>query len=722
MSISFQSSIVLVLLTVVVSIAVTYYVYRHTVPAVPQGKRWMLIMFRSLAFTLTVMALFEPLVVVHSSNEELPAVAVLVDHSLSMSQQDRTGDRTAIVRSLLKSSMISRLASASDMRLLQFSHDVAPLHPDSLVMDGGTTDLSAALGATIQNSPSPLHSVILISDGNYNAGSNPLYDAERSRVPIYTVGIGDSTEQRDLAVSTLVTNTIGYVESSIPVDASLRASGLEGSTVTVSLYEEGKKIDEKNVVLPSTRSTAAEIPVQFLYTPRSEGMKKLTVAVTAQKNESTEKNNRRSVMIKILKNKMGVTVVAGSPSADVSAVMQTLQTDKNIAAVLFVQLPNGELKTLANTSLAQALTTSDCLILVGFPTVQSSASVIQSIRERVMARSLSTMFIAARSVDPQKVQQLEPILPITVTSARIDEQTVLPSLLPQHRFHAVVHMDAARFPLFAWEKLPPIYASFQTFAAKPEAQTLLAVKIQGVTLQNPLLVLRNVAQTKSLAMTGYGIFRWKLLAASGEETKGVFDVWFASVIRWLATRDNDAPFTVRPAKEFYAQGEPVGFTAQLYNENFQPTDNADVQLAIRTLTGEQASAVSLKSIGSGRYEGTSPGLSEGEYAYTAAALVGGDTAGISKGRLSVGEQAIEFAETKMNKVLLEQIAEKSGGAYFDAARFHDLVETILSRGDMKPHEKVTSNEYELWNLPSVLSVIVLLFATEWFLRKRWGML
>lgn len=723
MSLSFQASVILVLLFTTAAIALSVYIYRHTVPVVSRTQRSVLIALRSLAFALTLLLLFEPLLTLTSSDKEPPVVAVLVDHSLSMSHTDQTGRRDSVVQSLLASSSFASLASNSSLQLLKFSYAASLLSRDSLRMEGGSTNISSALQTAVKKTPASLRSIVLITDGNYNAGANPLYDAERSRIPIFTVGVGDTAEQNDLSVSKLITNSIGYIGVTIPVDAVIRSSGLPATTVAVSLWEEGKKIEEKNVSLVPSASGVSETPVQFSYTPASEGTKKLIVRVPLIENESTGKNNSRSALVKILKSKMNVVIIAGAPGPDVSAVMQSLNSDKNISPVLFTQLPNGELKTASATlSLNQSLSTADCAVLIELPTAQSTANTMQAVASSVRSRQIPILFIAGRQIDLQKLKEWEPLLPFTIANNRADEQTVLAHPMPQHTYHALVQTDAVRFPSFAWDKLPPIYASFQSFAAKPESQTLLGIKIQGVTLQNPLLAIRSAANTKSLAVLGYGIHRWKLLAGAGDETRGVFDGWFSALVRWLATRDQDSRLKVTPSKELYSQGEPVEFTGEVYNENFRPIENADLQLTIRTVEGEQTAATSLRSIGSGRYEGNTTGLREGEYVYRAVSLINGDTLATTSGRFSVGEQSMEFAETTLNKALLQQIASKSGGTYADASRFDSLVQRILSRPDMKPQERIRTSEFELWNLPAFLSVIVLLFGTEWFLRKRWGML
>lgn len=68
------------------------------------------------------------------------------------------------------------------------------------------------------------------------------------------------------------------------------------------------------------------------------------------------------------------------------------------------------------------------------------------------------------------------------------------------------------------------------------------------------------------------------------------------------------------------------------------------------------------------------------------------------------------------------MAISSGGEYSDANSFGSLLQTILQRSGMKPQELKQSREFELWNLPSFLTIIVILFGIEWLMRKQNGML
>lgn len=716
MTLSFQTPIIIVILFAVIAFAIAYYFYQYTVPQVSTAKRWTLTIVRGVALTLIFLSLCEPILQWIATEEKKPTIAVLVDNSLSMSQTDRRGNKEQQLRTLIQSDGLKEFSSSVDLQLFSFSHSVNPVSTESLTVNGGSTNISGALQSSLKNIDD-LQGIILVSDGNYNAGVNPLYDAEKSRVPIFTVGIGDTIEQKDISVSKLLTNSIGYVETEIPVDATIKTSGITPQQISVTLLEDGKVMEEKRIDVSSANGTA-EHSIRFLYTPTTDGVKKLSVRVSSVEGELTEKNNLRSALVKVLKNKLNIAVLSGAVSADVSTIMQTLNLDKNIASTLFYQLPNGEFKSQKeNVSFPSILQNADCLILIGFPTAQTSANNMQTIVQAITNISLPVLFVNARTVDLQRVRLMENIFPFTVSAERIDEQSVLPNVQSLYRFHSLVKTDRSE-----WEKLPPIFYSFSTFSSKPESQSLLGIKIQNVTLNNPLFLIRSVGNTKSAAILGYGIHRWKILAGSADETKDFFDVWFSNLIRWLSTREQDKRLKVEPSKEFYAQGEEIEFSGQVYNESYQPIDNADLRIALRSLKNSQRFETTLSSVGSGLYEGKIDGLAEGEYSYSAAALNNGDTLGSVVGRISVGEQSIEFAETKTNVALLQQIANSSGGEYADAETFNTLLEKISLRSDMQARSIVQTSEFELWNLPTFLTLIVLLFGIEWFIRKRSGML
>ncbi len=729
MSLSFQISWYVFILAALIGAAISFLVYRHTVPPVSAAKRYFLTALRSIALLLIVFALCEPLFRVTRHSSSPPVVAVLVDNSLSMTLADDAGNREEQLRSLLSSGALQRLSTTSRVNFYSFSTSLRESSVDSLQFNGATTDIGSALRSLKKKSIPQLKAVVLLSDGNYNAGENPLDEAGKLGVPIFTIGIGDSLEQKDILVQKLITNSIAYVQSAVPLDATIKATGFQNRKLAVSLLEDGKQISQQFITLqPSSTSGTSEYPVHFSFTPETNGIKKYTVTVSTLEGEITKKNNGKSVLVKVLKNKMRVAVIAGAPNADVSAIVQALHADPNIEATLFVQQTNGLFRNQPlPQAFGQTLSSTDCIALIGFPIDATAPSGMQYLVNAISSQSLPLFFVAGRTLNMQKLRQLEALLPFTVASERIDEQLVFPNISPVNQNHVLVEADGNSSPGGSdshadWNKLPPVFSSLTTFKAKSEALILSTVKVNNVVIDNPLLVARNVAQKKSFAVAGYGIWRWRLLAGASTETEKFFDSWISNVVRWLVTREEDKQLRVDPSKEIFSQGEAVDFLGQAYDANYQPMDNANIRVEITSSTSRERYETILQPLDKGRYEGTIEALPEGDYFFLASSTISGVEAGRTKGRFSVGEQSVEFADTKMNKSLLQQISALSGGEYTDPMQFDRLTNDIASRESMKLEEQTTTSEFELWNLPALLSVVVALFGVEWIIRKRSGML
>ncbi len=720
MSLSVQIPWLVFVLAALLGFTLSYVVYRYTVPPVAPSERYLLGALRGFALTLIILALCEPLFRLTHVSTAKPVVAVLVDNSLSMTLTDDSGNREEILRSMLSGRALRGESPNAQFELFTFSPSLHKLGKDSLRLTGTTTDIASAFHSLKGSALPELQAVLVLSDGNYNSGENPLYEAEKFGVPIFTVGIGDSLDQKDIVIQRLSTNSIAYVQSKVPLDATVRISGFENQKLAVRLLEDGKQIDLQYVDLPpSTSGHVGEYPVHFSFIPTESGVRKYTVSIPPQAGEVTGKNNTKSVLVKILKNKMRVVVVAGGPSADVAAIMQALRADPNIESFLAVQQPNGLYSNRPLSDIA-ALSSADCLILVDLPTETTTGSALQTISNLALTRELPVMFVAGRTLNFQKLRQLSSFLPFQTVSDKMDEQLAFPNIAPEQANHILVRVNDNG--LFDWSKLPPIYTSLGSFAAKAEAVVLATTKIQGFSINSPLLVERTAAGEKSFAVLGYGLARWRLLAGASRETETLFDPWLSNIVRWLTTRDESQHVRIDPVKEIFSQGEPIEFFGQAYDANYRPVEDAEMRVEISSSASKQRFETILHPLENGRYEGQIEALPEGDYAFAAAASSGETQLGKSEGRFSVGEQSIEFLDTKMNKPLLEQIAAASGGEFANSGQFDDLMKTIESRPFMKPENVTTTSEFELWNLPLLLSVIVALLGTEWFIRKRSGML
>ena len=210
------------------------------------------------------------------------------------------------------------------------------------------------------------------------------------------------------------------------------------------------------------------------------------------------------------------------------------------------------------------------------------------------------------------------------------------------------------------------------------------------------------------------------MAQGNSQTEQFLSLLLTNAVRWLTTKEEDKNVRITPTKETFTTVEPIEFTAQVYDDQLRPVDNAEVNVELHR--GKESIQIALNAIGSGRYEGAAEGLGEGDYTFIGKATADGKLYGDDRGRFSVGQMNVEFLETRMNKQLLEQIAYRTGGKYYDAANAGTIAKDLSSSIKFAPKEFIRTSEIELWNWQYLAALIVLLFGIEWFLRKRSGML
>jgi len=706
---------VLITVAAAAAVALTILAYRFTIPPVSRLLRTVLIILRTLGLFLLFLVLGEPLLSLVFHRTERPVLAVLVDQSKSMTIRDRGGDRKEILQNLIQSEPFQKLGSVADVTTGVFDTRMRMI--DSFASDSLTFQADATnIGDAIRQVRSELEgrnlqAVLLVSDGNATTGPNSLAEAEELGVPVFTLGIGDTSMSKDLLLQKVLANTVAYVGTKVLVNATLRSSGFERERVEVALLEDGTLRDQKTVTLePGIRQY--DVPLSFV--PSADGSRKITVEVSQLAGELSAQNNRSSVYVKVLKNKMRVLLFAGSPSADVASVRRAIQDDPNCTLKTFIERNSGQF--YEGTPMAEDVNNAECFVLVGYPTSASSTALLRSLADQCSAGK-GILTILSRTIDLQKLQQLQSVIPFVIPQRRGEEAHTFLSVVEAQRNSPILRsLPSAE----VWSKLPPVFVPDEPLKAKPESEILAFGRIQALSTTEPLLMLRRVNRTKSISLACYGFWRWGTYADGIPGAERLLENLMRNSIRWLVTTEDEKPVQVRPVKEIFAGTEPVEFTAQVYDENYLPLQEAEVFLSVER--GGQTSQLTLSSLGNGRFEGSFDPLPEGDYTYVASAFAAGDELAKQQGSFSVGGLNAEYMDTRMNRHLLQQIAARTGGKYYDPQDLSRLQRDVSALTDFRPRVVSIAHETELWNVRWMMALMIAFFSMEWFLRKRNGML
>jgi hypothetical protein len=698
--------------------AASWFVYRRTVPPIPRGRRIFLIVLRSLSLFLLLSFLFEPVMRLVFTSDQPSVVAVLLDDSRSMSMKDRAMDRKRVMNDVLSSSQFKNLAQSGSTLVFTFGPALQRFpgaFPDSLALTGDATDMAAALrGLASEKEALNLQSIVMVTDGAYNLGQNPVYEAEQLGVPIFTIGIGDSSEQKDVLITRVVANDLVYAGTEAPVDVTLKSAGYGGENLEVMLMEGTRSLDRKTVALATgTR----EYTLRLAYTPVGDGLKKYTVRISSLPGELTSGNNQKSFYAKVLKSKLRVLIVAGAPSPDLTTIRQVLIEEKKFDVRTFTQKTGDSF--YEGPLSADQLDSADCVLSIGYPTGATAGVSFALITNALTQQRKPLLLLAAKTTDYGKIVAWNSVLPFLLQTASPGEADVFFQPADAQRLNPILAMPQSG-GVSAWTRLPPIYKTQSTFRAKPEAVVLGFPRMQGVLLTEPLMLTRNLNKQKSMAILAYGLWRWRLMTQGTPDTEQLLPVFLGNSIQWLTTREDAKPVRVTTTKESFTRGEPVEFVGMVYDAAARPVDNAQVR--VNVTLGEKEYPSLLRPIGNGRYEGSIEGLDEGDYTFRATATSDAQTLGEDAGRFTVGELNLEFQDTKMNAPLLQELAHRSGGRYYSPDNLSSLAQDLATATAFAPRTSVHTTTLELWNWRYSLGAIVLLLGLEWFLRKRNGML
>ena len=723
---SFSTPAIFALACVLLSAALSIWSYRQTQPAVSSPRRWTLITLRTLSLAILLVTLLAPVVRFIFTSLHPSSIAVLVDRSASMSIADRSGERSSLVREILHSDL-SRILPKG-VRVLYYSFGTSFRGPmnqqDSLIPRPGTedevTDISAALrGISREEDRSTVRAALMITDGVYTAGENPIHATEGLGVPLFTVGVGDTAEQKDALISHVTANEMVYSGTSVPVDLTVKSSGFGGEQVDVTISEGTTVLARSKVTLPTG---SAETPSHLFFPVAEPGTHRFIARVSNLPGELTPVNNRREFTVRVLKSKLRVLLLSAAPDPDVAIIRQTLSEDRNLTVRARTQKIDGSFYEGVLSS--SELDSADCLITIGVPSQSTAASSVELVRATIERRDLPVLFIAGRNLDYRRLQAMIPTMPVSV-----DQSASQPGSSQPLEVEFVPDPAQKINPLIAtgndgssagWTRLPPVFKSRISSRLREGSILLGSPKVRTVVLPEPFMATRSIAGSKSLAILGYGLWRWRLMAQGNVETSGLLASFLSSAISWLSTREEDRTLRVAPERDRFSRGEAISFDGQVYDATAHPVENASVKV---TVTGnDQRLQTDLRPVGNGRYQGNFEGLPSGSYSYTAEATTDSLVLGRDRGLFSVGGMDLEFLDTRMNADLLRQLALRTGGVFVPAADISRLRDSLKARTALAPSEELRSETLELRRWPYSLGILVLLLAAEWILRKRGGML
>lgn len=639
-----------------------------------------------------------------------PVLGVLVDDSESM-RLESEGTAGSAANDILQT-LVRMPEHPGTTRLFAFDVQGRELSAaESLRFAGDATDISRGLGdmrRALQEDH--LRAALLVSDGRYNMGRNPVHAATEFGIPIHTLVVGDTLEHRDLQIRRILTNDVGYVNREQPVQVLLRSQGLPEQSVDVRLLHADTLVASAALRLPGGSASGS---AEFVFRPGAAGLKQLSATVTRQEGEVTYRNNAATVAVRVLESRPRVLLVAAGPGPDLSAVRRFLEEGDGAEVDSYVQKDAGLFYEGAFSAPADGY---DLIVLAGFPGPSAPPAALDFVRFAAeggtplffMASPLTDLALLGTSLGSYL-----PAVPLGLNPAQREAVFVATAAGLQHP--AMDFADAAAFG-----QLPPLTTSHAQWEISVDARVLAVTRDQDLGAEEPILVIRSRAGSRTAALLGARTWRWNNLPVDLANYEEYWPTLFDALTQWLTAPEDNRLVRVSPVETAFAGGTPVQLLGQAYDESLNPHDDAVIGVEI-TLPDGSRLPYQMEPVGNGQFVLNLGALPEGTYGFEAEATREDQLLGSDTGVFTVGALQLEYRETRADAPLLRQLATRSGGAYFSSATLGSLAEVLRADSTFAPEVRILARERDLWHWFPVFCLVVLLLAAEWVLRKRAGL-
>ena len=710
--------------------------YSGAIVPLTRGRRACLSLLRAVTLLLIIACLLRPVRVVPPDATSDAVVPILVDVSRSMRLGDAGGrSRIDAARDLLERGVLPGLAGRFRSEVWTFGNTLEKSAANTFNATDARSDLSGALRNVRERyRDRRVAALIVISDGGDTGRDEAATVVDAADVPIYTLGVGSTRLPLDFEVLDVSAGEAALTDSSIDLAVAAVSHGGTGP-FDLRVLENGRPIDVRRVTPDGDGSPVREV---FTVSPPRETTTLYTVEVPSSAGELVLENNRRSVLVEPPGRRRQVLVVEGAPGFEHTFMKRALAADPGMEvdsvvrkgrdaqghATFFVQSTADRAPKLSAgfPDSRETLFQYDAVLLANIEPDALSRAQLEMAAAFVAERGGGLLVLGARSFDQRGLvgTPLEEVLPLGLSgrgngivraSARGGAVRAV-SVTAEGLSHPVMRIGAnADDTAKRWRSVPLLAGVAGLGAPQPGGQVLALVHAPDGS--RPLIAVQRYGQGRSMIFTGEAAWRWRMQLPSADRT---YELFWRQAARWLAAAAPD-PVSIA-AVDGVAPGEASTIGVDVRDDAFAPVTDADVSIRV-TLPGGETKDVrsAMTDSRTGRYTGELRFEQPGIYRVAAEARRGSTVVGSSQRSILVGGTDREMADPRLNEDVLRRVARASGGQYLAAADVSRLADLVSGAGSQPAAPRLE----DIWHNAWIFTIIVMLLACEWTLRRRWGL-
>lgn len=685
-------------------------------------------LLRLIIIAVVLLTLNQPEVTQEFRPDEQPVLAILHDISNSMQTRDASDFTQASQPARTRAESVSPLIAPDLWKPARDRVEiVTEPFSSSLAKPERGTDIHAALQRMIDQHPN-LRGIVLLSDGDWNAGPSPAAAASILRmknVPVYSVGLGSEERLPDVELTGLDAPTFGVAGKTMRIpfrivnwlprdrDLVVRLTGTEADPV------------EKTVRV----SAMGQLQETLEWKPAKTGEYALTMTIPVDDLEVVTDNNAVSFPIAIRNEELKVLLVESYPRWEYRYLRNALERDPGVEVHCLLFHPDLEAVGGGRGYLdafpdEKQLFDYDVVFLgdVGVESRQLTMQNCVHLRQLVRSHAGGLVFLPGlrgrqASLLTTELEELYPVVPDPNFPKGIGSERPARYALTEAGHRSLLTRLETRDEdnERVWQDLP----GFQWYAATSRARIGSEVLVTHDSAVSrfgrvPLIVTRTSGTGKVLFMGSDSAWRWR---------KGVEDLYhyrfWGQIVRWMAYQRHMSPG--ESMRLFYSPDRPeadhvLTLNANVMNVTGEPLRDGTVVVQVVAPSG-QTDSVQLTATADdswGLFTGTLIPKEGGMYRMITTCTETGakletDIAVQGPERERIGQPA-RFD-------VLKEISDVSRGRLVSAAEVPKLVEEIAAL----PDAENVARRLRLWSHPLWAGVILGLLTVFWIGRKLAGL-
>jgi len=643
------------------------------------------ILFTTRAICVTLICiLLTNLFLKHVNNRsEDPIILVAIDNSSSIISGK---DSTTLSRSLSDKvrSLNTNLGERFTIKQLLFGERTRL--SDSIDFKDKETDMSNLLADVANNfSGQNIGALIIASDGILNKGTNPIYNLEKLKLPIYTIALGDTIEKKDASIQKINHNQVAYLGNQFLAEINIKALKLSNEECIISILKNNIKKGEQKININSQNFIST---INFILDADAPGVQRYTVNVAPVKGETNLSNNSQSFVVDVIDNRDKILIVSNAPHPDVSAISESIENMKNYELIKdFADKFNRVIKPFS-------------LVII-----HNYTSNNRSILEQCISNQIPYLII-----NPGPNTGLNELRITSMIDKFNDTEPAI-----NNGFGLFTISEELRNSI---NNFPAIKTYFAKYNVSNGAQILLNQRIGSVTTTEPLFFFSELNGLKSGVFIGDGLWRWKLRNFQENNNFNAFNELISKSIQYLSVKSDKSFFRVYTQK-IISENEPIEFSAEVYNKSYELITQPDVSIVIKNEKGNEFKYTFSKQGNS--YKLSLGLLAPGEYTYEARTKSDAIVS-VKKGILIVKPVISEKINTIADHGLLQKLSNETNGKMYKLDDIKNLENSILSNESIKPITYSQNETTELIDLKWLFILLLVLLSVEWFLRKYNGLI